>query len=145
MRGYQKRISGPLLERIDIFVDVPRVDYEKLADERVGEKAESVRVRVETARDVQRQRFSGTKLACNNEMTAMEVKQFCPVDGAARALLRAAMKQMALSARAFHRVLKLSRTIADPSAGSGQALAGAEQIQAPHLAEAIQYRPRSLV
>ncbi len=134
---YQKRISGPLLDRIDIFVDVPRVDYEKLADDRVGEKAESVRARVETARDVQRQRFTGTKLACNNEMTAMEVKQFCPVDGAAQALLRAAMKQMALSARAFHRVLKLSRTIAD--------LAGAEQIQAPHLAEAIQYRPRSLV
>ncbi len=134
---YQKRISGPLLDRIDIFVDVPRIEYEKLADDRIGEKGESVRARVETAREVQRRRFSGSKLTCNNEMTPVEVRQFCAVDAAAQSLLRAAMKQLTLSARAFHRVLKLSRTIAD--------LAGAEQIQVSHLAEAIQYRPRSFV
>ncbi len=134
---YQKRISGPLLDRIDIFVDVPRIEYEKLADDRLGEKGEVVRGRVEAAREIQRQRFAGTRLTCNNEMTPVEVRQFCPVDSAAQSLLRAAMKQMSLSARAFHRVLKLSRTIAD--------LAGAEQIQSQHLAEALQYRPRSLV
>ncbi|MBI4332508.1 MAG: YifB family Mg chelatase-like AAA ATPase [Chloroflexi bacterium] len=134
---YQKRISGPLLDRIDIFVDVPRVDYEKLADDRVGEKGEAVQARVEKARDVQRRRFAGTPLTCNNEMTPVEVRQFCSTDTASQSLLRTAMKQMSLSARAFHRVLKLSRTIAD--------LAAADQIQATHLAEAIQYRPRSLV
>jgi magnesium chelatase family protein len=134
---YQKRISGPLLDRIDIFVEVPRVDYEKLSDDRLGEKSESVRARVEKAREVQRRRFGGTRLSCNSDMTPVEVREFCRLDAAAQSLIRAAMKQLSLSARAFHRVLKLSRTIAD--------LAGAETIQASHLAEAIQYRPRSLV
>jgi magnesium chelatase family protein len=134
---YHKRLSGPLLDRIDIFVPVPRIEYEKLTDDTLGEGSERVRQRVEAARTAQRRRFQGTRLTCNAEMTPLEVREFCKVDGAAQNLLRAAMKQLHLSARAFHRILKLSRTIAD--------LEGAGVIQAHHLAEAIQYRPRSLV
>ena len=132
---YQKRISGPLLDRIDIFVEVPRIDYEKLADDRMGESSEVVRQRVEQARSIQRRRFNGTKLASNADMTPLEVREFCQVEPSAQSLLQAAMRQLFLSARAFHRILKLARTIAD--------LAGAESITASHLAEAIQYRPRA--
>jgi len=134
---YRKRISGPLLDRIDIFVDVPRVEYEKLSDDRVGEGSEKVRTRVEKARQVQRERFKGTRLASNADATPVEVREFCQVEPSAQGLLRTAMKQLSLSARAFHRILKLARTIAD--------LEDAPIIKAHHLAEAIQYRPRSLV
>jgi magnesium chelatase family protein len=133
---YQKRVSGPLLDRIDIFVQVPRIDYDKLADDRLGEESEKVRSRVEQARSVQRERFKDTHLACNAEMTPVEVREVCRVQPEAQSLLRTAMNQLVLSARAFHRVLKLSRTIAD--------LAHAETITASHLAEALQYRPRTL-
>lgn len=131
---YQKRISGPLLDRIDIHVEVPPVEYEKLSDERVAEASSAVRRRVEAAREVQRRRFAGTALACNAEMGPAQVREFCRVEGAAAALLKAAMNQLHLSARAFHRTLKLARTIAD--------LAGATTISPAHVAEAIQYRPR---
>lgn len=133
---YQKRVSGPLLDRIDIFVQVPRIDYEKLADDRLGEESEKVRSRVEEARSIQRERFQSTHLTCNAEMTPVEVREVCHVEPDAQSLLRTAMNQLVLSARAFHRVLKLSRTIAD--------LAHAETIAASHLAEALQYRPRTL-
>jgi len=132
---YQKRISGPLLDRIDIYVEVPRVEYEKLTDETPGESSERVRSRVESARQIQQKRFEGTKLTCNAEMTPVEVKEFCRVEPAAQSLLRTAMKQLHLTARAFHRVLKLARTIAD--------LDRADTIKANHLAEALQYRQRS--
>jgi magnesium chelatase family protein len=115
----QKRISWPFLDRIDIHVEVPRVDYKKLADKRNVENSETIRERVQAVRERQLQRFKGTKLKCNAEMGPSEVREFCSVE---------------LSARAFHRVLKLARTIAD--------LAGSEMIAANHLAEAIQYRPR---
>lgn len=131
---YQKRISGPLLDRIDIHVEVPRVDYEKLADKRNVENSATVRARVQAARERQLQRLTGTKLTCNAEMGPAEVRDFCEVEPAAQKLLKAAMQQLHLSARAFHRVLKLSRTIAD--------LAQSDTIAANHLAEAIQYRPR---
>jgi len=134
---YSKRISGPLLDRIDIFVDVPRVEYEKLADDRFGEGSEKVRTRVERARQIQRERFKGTRLASNADATPVEVREFCQVEPSAQGLLRTAMKQLSLSARAFHRILKLARTIAD--------LEDDPIIKAHHLAEAIQYRPRSLV
>ncbi|MFH1484969.1 MAG: YifB family Mg chelatase-like AAA ATPase [Chloroflexota bacterium] len=132
---YQKRISGPLLDRIDIFIEVPRVDYEKLSDDRMGESSSQVRGRVEMARAIQLERFRGSKLTCNAEMTPVEVREFCQVEAAAQSLLRAAMNQLKLSARAFHRILKVARTIAD--------MAGAETIDASHLAESLQYRPRS--
>lgn len=131
---YQRRISGPLLDRIDIFVDVPRVEYEKLADGAAGEPSRAVQGRVEAARARQRGRYAGTKLGCNADMTPLEIRDFCPLESDGQALLRAAMQQLQLSARAFHRILKVARTIAD--------LAGAETIGAAHLAEAIQYRPR---
>lgn len=131
---YQKRISGPLLDRIDIHVEVPRVDYEKLADKRNVETSEVIRKRVQAARDRQLERFNGTKLTCNAEMGPAEVRAFCDADVSAEKLLKAAMQQLHLSARAFHRVLKLARTIAD--------LAESDLILANHVAEAIQYRPR---
>ncbi|MDO8671937.1 MAG: ATP-binding protein [Dehalococcoidia bacterium] len=96
---YQKRISGPLLDRIDIHVEVPRVDYEKLANDRLGEASSAIRARVETARDLQRTRFKDTKLARNDEMTPAEVRDFCRTDAAAQGLLKAAMNQPHLSAR----------------------------------------------
>lgn len=132
---YQRRISGPFIDRVDIFVEVPQVEYDKLADNRSGEKSEKVRERVEFARGIQRKRFEGTRIACNSEMTPAEVRAFCNLEDAAQSLLKAAMKQLYLSARAFHRILKLSRTIAD--------LDNSESIRSHHLAEAIQYRPRS--
>jgi len=134
---YQQRISGPFLDRVDIFVEVPHIDYEKLADNRLGEKSEKVQARVKAARAIQLKRFEGTKLTCNAEMTPTEVREFCRVEESAQSLLKAAMKQLYLSARAFHRVLKLALTIAD--------LENADIIKAHHLAEAIQYRPRRLL
>jgi len=134
---YQKRISGPFIDRVDIFVEVPHIDYEKLADDRLGEKSEKVQERIEAARSLQRQRFDGTILACNAEMTPTEVREFCQVEESAQSLLKTAMKQLYLSARAFHRILKIGRTLAD--------LENTDIIKTHHIAEAIQYRPRSLV
>jgi magnesium chelatase family protein len=131
---YQKRISGPLLDRIDIHIEVPRVEYEKLSDDRLGEPSDEVQSRVEAARERQRRRFDGTALLSNADMGPSEVRTFCQIDDAGKSLLRAAMQQLQMSARAYHRILKLSRTIAD--------LAGSDAIQTAHLAEAIQYRPR---
>ncbi|HTX78384.1 MAG TPA: YifB family Mg chelatase-like AAA ATPase [Longilinea sp.] len=131
---YQKRISGPLLDRIDIHIQVPRVDYEKLSDSRFGESSSTVQSRVEAARELQRTRFKGTPIACNADMHPAEVRKFCMLDDAGRSLVKSAMNQLQLSARAYHRILKLARTIAD--------LAGAENIATAHLAEALQYRPR---
>jgi magnesium chelatase family protein len=131
---YQKRISGPLLDRVDIHVEVPRVEYEKLSDDRLGEQSERVRERVEAARERQRRRLAGTHRTTNAEMGPGEVRKFCKLDEAGEALMRAAMAKLQLSARAYHRVLKVARTIAD--------LAGEERILAVHVAEAVQYRPR---
>jgi magnesium chelatase family protein len=135
---YQKRISGPLLDRIDIFVEVPRIDFEKLSSDAYGESSDEVRQRVEAARVRQGYRFSESRLSCNSEMTPVEVREFCQsnLDEASRSLLRLAMDQLSFSARSFHRVLKLARTVAD--------LDAADTIESRHLAEALQYRQRSL-
>src|SRR5438477_3288565 len=90
---YQKRISGPLMDRIDIHVEVPRVDYEKLADKRQVETSETIRRRVQKARERQLERFAGTRLTCNAEMGAAEVHQFCQTDTSSEKLLKAAMQQ----------------------------------------------------
>ncbi len=131
---YQKRISGPLLDRFDIHIEVPRVDYDKLTADRLGEPSASIRSRVEQARERQRQRFDNGSLSSNADMGPTEVRQICQLDETGRSLIKAAMQQLQMSARAFHRILKLARTIAD--------LSGSEDIDTPHLAEAIQYRPR---
>ena len=133
---YQHRISGPLLDRIDIFVDVPRVEYDKLTDEVAAESSREVSERVEASRTRQHLRFSESKLVCNAEMGPVEVREFCQrrLEEGATSLLRMAMNQLSLSARAFHRVLKLARTIADLSAS--------DVITTAHLAEALQYRQR---
>jgi magnesium chelatase family protein len=133
---YQKRISGPLLDRIDIHIQVPRVEYEKLSDSRLGEPSSVVRARVEAARQRQRERFRSTEMTSNADMRPAEVRQFCALDETGRTLMKTAMNQLQLSARAYHRVLKLARTIAD--------LAGSDAILTAHLAEALQYRPRML-
>ena len=115
---------------------MPRVEYEKLTDDRLGEPSDSVRQRVEAARERQRERFAGTHLLCNADMQPAGVRVHCQVDDTGKSLLKAAMTQLQLSARAYHRILKLARTIAD--------LVGSADIQPAHLAEAIQYRPRRL-
>lgn len=133
---YQKRLSGPLLDRIDMHLEVPRVDYAKLSDERLGEPSEAVRVRVEAARQRQRRRFAQDKdIHQNADMRVAGVRKHCKLTEEGDALLKSAMNQMQLTARAYHRVLKLARTIAD--------LAGDEQIAPNHLAEALQYRARA--
>jgi magnesium chelatase family protein len=132
---YQKRISGPLLDRIDIHVEVPRVEYEKLTGKGEAESSAVARSRVLAARERQSRRFANSeRLRVNADMGPAEVRRYCDVDAAAQPLLKAAAQRLQLSARAFHRVLKLARTIAD--------LAGDETIAAPHIAEALQYRLR---
>jgi magnesium chelatase family protein len=134
---YQRRISGPLLDRIDIHVEVPKVQYEKLSSERLGEPSSAIRERVVRARQRQLERFAKLpRCRSNSDMNAAEVRQFCALESAGQSLMRAATRQLSLSARGYHRVLRLARTIAD--------LAGHEQIGAAHLAEAIQYRPRRM-
>ena len=144
---YQKRISGPLLDRIDIHIEVPRVDYEKLSGDRMGETSASIRARVQAARDIQRARFTNPSISqslnhaidvvCNADMRVGEIRQFCRLPDEGQSLMRAAMTQLNLSARAYHRILKLARTIAD--------LAGSEEIQSSPLAEALQYRPKLMM
>jgi len=132
---YQAKISGPLLDRIDIHVDVPRVDYDKLLNSERGETSASIRERVENARQRQIQRFAGLPaIHANADMGAGEVQEFCVLTKEAKQLLDLSVRKMHLSARAYHRVLKLSRTIAD--------LAGSELVEVPQVAEALQYRPK---
>ena len=139
VQRYQKRISGPLMDRIDIHLDVQRVPYQKLEAAGTGEPSSVIRARVEAARKVQAARFAPLNrphVLVNGDMGPAEVQEFCALDETGKSLLRAAVQQMNLSARAYHRVLKLSRTIAD--------LAGEKHILPAHLAEALQYRPREI-
>lgn len=131
---YASKISGPLLDRIDIHIDVPRVEYDKLSADRRGEGSAAIRQRVQAARDQQARRFQRTALTSNADMGAKEIPVHCRLDADSEKLMRAAMQQMQLSARAYHRVLKLARTIAD--------LEGCDGIKTHHLAEALQYRAK---
>ena len=127
--------SAQILRTPTKMMEVPRVEYEQLTDRRESERSADVRARVLAARERQARRFVATpRITCNADMGPAEVRQFCAVEPAAEPLLKAAMQRLQLSARAFHRILKLARTIAD--------LAGSETIAAPHIAEALQYRTR---
>lgn len=132
--NYQKKISGPLLDRIDLHVEVPKVKFEKLAETDNAESSKEIRDRVNGAREIQIERFKQKGIICNSEMTSRQAREFCSVDEKTMGLLRQAVNQLGLSARSYFRILKISRTIAD--------LAGSEQIAMEHVAEALQYRPK---
>jgi magnesium chelatase family protein len=132
---YQGRLSGPLLDRIDLHVDVPRVEYDKLMSDERAETSAAVRQRVESAREHQRKRFAGRAgLYANSDMGVSEIQQLCYLSPEAKQLLEISTKRMQLSARSYHRVIKLSRTIAD--------LEDSRRIEVQHVAESLQYRPR---
>lgn len=131
---YFKRISGPILDRIDLHVEVPKVNYKKLKDCGNSEKSSQIKKRVEKAREVQRKRFSKNKINSNAEMNSRDIKKYCQLDSRGENLLAQAVEAMNLSARAYHRILKLARTIAD--------LDGKDNIESYHIAEALQYRPK---
>ena len=132
IRRYLSRISGPLLDRIDIHIEVPRLSSEELMGKRTSESSATVRRRVQSARAQQTARMSGTSVSCNARMKAKELREFCEMDGATKDLLKTAISQFGLSGRGYDRILKVSRTIAD--------LEGAENIEMHHVAEAINYR-----
>jgi magnesium chelatase family protein len=132
IQRYRSKISGPLLDRIDIQVEVPTLRYQELATKDAGESSDVIRERVNAARMLQLKRFEKTKLHSNAQMGTREIRRYCAVKDDAEKLLETAINKLGLSARAYSRVLKVGRTIAD--------LAGAEDIHASHLAEAIQYR-----
>jgi len=134
---YQKKISGPLLDRIDIHIEVPRVRYEKLASEAKAESSDAVRERVQKARSIQKARFKNTKIKTNSEMSGREIKEFCDLEEEAKKIIGLAVESMRLSARVYHRILKLSRTIAD--------IEGVPKIEAKHITEALQYRPKEKI
>lgn len=132
---YREKISGPILDRIDLQVSVPRVKIEKLEEERRGEMSLDIRERVECARNVQEKRFKDKPIRTNSEMGADILREICAIDETGKELLRGAVSRLSLSARSYHRVLKVARTIADLSAE--------ERILPSHIAEALQYRFKS--
>ncbi|MEK9174549.1 MAG: ATP-binding protein, partial [Patescibacteria group bacterium] len=135
MQKYKRKLSGPLLDRIDLHAEVPRVEYEKLASEVVAEASAKIRERVEQARQIQKNRFQNFGFAVNGEMKLKDIKLFCRLDEKCQELIKNAVYKYNLSARAYHRVLKLARTIADLSAS--------ENILPIHINEALQYRPQN--
>ena len=134
---YQKKISGPLIDRIDLHIEVPRIKFEKLSEDDPAESSKSIRERVEKAREVQQERFKDKKIISNSEMSSQDVKEFCKINNQTVDILRTAVSQFQLSARSYYKILKLARTIAD--------LEEKEIIESAHVAEALQYRPRSNV
>ena len=132
LQGYRARVSGPLLDRIDIHVEVPPVRYAELTDDTPAEPSSAIRQRVNAARERQQARFAGTSIPHNAAMGVRDIRQNCRLDDAGERLLEQAMQHFGLSARAHDRIRKVARTIAD--------LDGAETISATHLSEAIQYR-----
>jgi len=132
IQRYLTKISGPLLDRIDIHIETPSLQYKEMSEESGGEPSEEIRKRVKRARKVQEERFAGRKIYCNSQMRSKEIKQFCKIDESGKELLKAAIQQLGLSARAYDRILKVSRTMAD--------LDSKENVEEMHIAEAIQYR-----
>jgi len=133
IQHYLGRISGPLLDRIDLHIEVPAVRFSEITSERTGENSAQIRQRVIAARRRQQQRFAAKpRITCNARMGTKELKAYCALDAHTLDLLQLAMTDMNLSARAYDRILKVARTIAD--------LAGSEHLTSEHVSEAIQYR-----
>ena len=131
---YQKKVSGPIIDRIDLHIEVPRVNFEKLQGGSPAEPSSAIRERIGRVHEIQRQRFQNSGIKYNAEMRPQDIKEHCQVDQASVELLRAAVNQLHLSARSYHRILKISRTIAD--------LENCDNILSRHIAEALQYRPK---
>ena len=132
IHNYINRVSGPLIDRFDIHIEVPPVDYEDLTSKSAEESSADIKKRVNAAREIQNERYKESKTTCNARLTEKEFEQYCAIDSDASELLKSAFENLSLSARAYNRVLKVARTIAD--------LDNSEQIKLPHVAEAIQYR-----
>lgn len=134
---YQKRVSGPILDRIDIHLDVQAIKVEKLTEKEQAttETSAVIRKRVQKARDSQKNRFVGTKITANSEISSRDMKKFCVLSDECLELLKLAVIRLHLSGRSYHRTIKLSRTIAD--------LAQEKEIKKEHIAEALQYRPKN--
>ncbi|MNU12573.1 Competence protein ComM [compost metagenome] len=132
MQRYMNKLSGPLLDRIDIHVEVQKVEFEQLAEKRKGEKSEDIRKRVLVAREIQNERYKDLPISYNAQIGSKELEQFCELDDASFDLIKMAMEKLNLSARAYDRILKVARTIAD--------LEESENIVSHHISEAIQYR-----
>jgi magnesium chelatase family protein len=134
--NYRRKISGPILDRIDLHIEVPRLKIEKLESTESRESSTTIQQRVQQARSIQKQRFLGTSTLTNSEIRAKDIEKYCPLDEACRSLLRVFVENLQLSARAYHRLIKVSRTIAD--------LGGIDSIQPQHISEAAQYRFRDV-
>ena len=132
LQRYRSRLSGPLLDRIDLHIEVPRVPHKDLTDQSPTESSATIRQRVNQARKIQRDRLTPVGLHANSQMQARHIRRFCKLDNKGDQLLEQVTDKLGLSARSFTRILKLARTIAD--------LGGVAQIETLHLAEAIQYR-----
>ena len=131
-RRYRDKVSGPILDRIDIHIEVEPVDYDRLSSAQKEESSAAIRERVEQAREIQRRRFEGTDISCNAKMTPRMTRELCVLDEEAKALLKLSFEKLGLSARAYDKILRISRTIAD--------LEGSELICSAHIAQAVQYR-----
>ncbi len=132
IQRYVSKISGPLLDRIDIHIDVPAVKFKELASETPAESSAEIRERVVRARRVQLERFTTERIYCNAQMSPRLIRRYCTIDSASKGLLENAITPLGLSARAYDRILKVSRTLAD--------IEGNEAIESQHVSEAIQYR-----